>query len=200
MSSILCLAMQPPQQTRHSYWHHQSFSTVLLNLQCSSPNFSVTTKSAHSLIPFESNYRSTQSASVSRVWIWVCSVKPRHQMHKIWPINYWTKDDSDKKSVVFTLITRRHKHRNQALTHTPLNSLQRKEKKMLSVVISPQCVTRKHYITYSIRCHFCIYELQNLQRSVEGCETAACLHIKASFSNTDVAKLLFKPSNTYIHT
>lgn len=82
----------------------------------------------------------------------------------------------------------------------PLNSLQRKEKKMLSVVFSPQCVTRKHYITYSIRCHFCIYELQNLQRSVEGCETAACLHIKASFSNTDVAKLLFKPSNTYIHT
>lgn len=81
------LPCSPPQQTRHSYWHHQSFSTVHLNLWCSSPNFSVTTKSAHSLIPFKSNYQSTQSASVSRVWIWVCSVKPHHQMHKIWPIN-----------------------------------------------------------------------------------------------------------------
>lgn len=77
------LPCSPPQQTRHSYWHHQSFSTVHLNLWCSSPNFSVTTKSAHSLIPFKSNYQSTQSASVSRVWIWVCSVKPHHQMHKI---------------------------------------------------------------------------------------------------------------------
>lgn len=79
--SAFCCGL--PQQKRHSHHHHQSFSTVHLSLQRSGANSSVTTRSAHSPLPFKNHYWSTQSASASRVWISVYCFKPCHEMHKI---------------------------------------------------------------------------------------------------------------------